>query len=56
MSAALDGPRIPASSGRAEALVVFLHGYGADGDDLIELGRQWRAPPARGRLRLAERA
>jgi phospholipase/carboxylesterase len=42
MSAALDGPRIPASSGRAEALVVFLHGYGADGADLIELGRQWR--------------
>jgi phospholipase/carboxylesterase len=23
--------------------VVFLHGYGADGGDLIELGRQWRA-------------
>jgi phospholipase/carboxylesterase len=22
---------------------VFLHGYGADGNDLIELGRQWRA-------------
>jgi phospholipase/carboxylesterase len=43
MSAALDGPRIPASSGRAKALVVFLHGYGADGNDLIELGRQWRA-------------
>ena len=42
MSAALDGPRIPASSGRTEALVVFLHGYGADGADLIELGRQWR--------------
>ena len=43
MSAALDGPRIPASGGRATALVVFLHGYGADGNDLIELGRQWRA-------------
>jgi phospholipase/carboxylesterase len=43
MSAALDGPRIPASGGRANALVVFLHGYGADGNDLIELGRQWRA-------------
>jgi phospholipase/carboxylesterase len=42
MSAVLDGPRIPAS-GRANALVVFLHGYGADGNDLIELGRQWRA-------------
>jgi len=44
MSAALDGPRIPvAAGGRTSALVVFLHGYGADGADLIELGRQWRA-------------
>jgi phospholipase/carboxylesterase len=42
MSAALDGPRLPASGGRATGLVVFLHGYGADGNDLIELGRQWR--------------
>jgi phospholipase/carboxylesterase len=24
-------------------LVVFLHGYGADGDDLIEIGRAWQA-------------
>ena len=39
MSAALDGPRLPASGGRANGLVVFLHGYGADGNDLIELGR-----------------
>ncbi len=43
MSVALDGPRIPPGSGRAKALVVFLHGYGADGNDLIEIGRQWRA-------------
>ena len=43
MNAALDGPRLPASAGRASGLVVFLHGYGADGNDLIELGRQWRA-------------
>ena len=42
MSAALDGPRIPAAAGRTSQLVVFLHGYGADGNDLIELGRQWR--------------
>ena len=53
MSAALDGPLIPAAAGRTSQLVVFLHGYGADGADLIELGRQWRALPARGRLRLA---
>src|SRR5271168_5281719 len=43
MTAALDGPRVPAAAGRAGQLVVFLHGYGADGNDLIELGRQWRA-------------
>src|SRR5271157_2599409 len=43
MSVALDGPRIPASGGRATALVVFLHGYGADGNDLIEIGYQWRS-------------
>jgi phospholipase/carboxylesterase len=43
MTAALDGPRIPAAAGRTRQLVVFLHGYGADGNDLIELGRQWRA-------------
>ena len=42
MSTALDGPRIPAAAGRTSQLVVFLHGYGADGNDLIELGRQWR--------------
>jgi phospholipase/carboxylesterase len=42
MSAALDGPRIPAAGGRTSQLVVFLHGYGADGKDLIDLGRQWR--------------
>ncbi len=39
----LDGPRImPASGGAAKHLVVFLHGYGADGNDLIALGQHWR--------------
>jgi len=42
MTTRLTGPRIEARSGRPRQLVVFLHGYGADGDDLIELGRQWR--------------
>lgn len=38
----LDGPRLPPRSGRpATALVVLLHGYGADGRDLIDLGRFW---------------
>lgn len=39
----IDGPRVAAQSGRARQLVVFLHGFGADGNDLIEIGRQWRA-------------
>jgi phospholipase/carboxylesterase len=38
----LDGPRLAPASGRAEQLIVFLHGYGADGNDLIGLGRQWQ--------------
>lgn len=38
----LDGPRLPPASGkRARQLVIFLHGYGADGNDLIPLGREW---------------
>lgn len=38
----LDGPRLaPAAGGAPRHLVVFLHGYGADGNDLIALGRQW---------------
>ncbi len=38
----LDGPRIaPLSGGPATSLVVFLHGYGADGNDLIDIGRMW---------------
>jgi len=37
----LDGPRIAARSGTTRQLVVFLHGYGANGDDLIEIGRLW---------------
>lgn len=36
----LDGPRLaPASGAPATSLVVFLHGYGADGNDLIDIGR-----------------
>lgn len=42
MAAELDGPRIEARGGNAKRLVVFLHGYGADGNDLIELGKVWQ--------------
>ena len=53
--AELDGPRIEPRSGKARQLVVFLHGYGADGNDLIEIGRAWpaccRTPPSCRRTR-----
>lgn len=40
----IDGPRLPpASGGPPKSLVVFIHGYGADGNDLIGLGREWAA-------------
>jgi phospholipase/carboxylesterase len=42
MAAKLDGPRLEPRSGPPRALVVFLHGYGADGNDLIHLGRAWQ--------------
>jgi phospholipase/carboxylesterase len=38
----LDGPRLAPRSGPARQLVVFLHGYGANGNDLIEIGRAWQ--------------
>jgi phospholipase/carboxylesterase len=42
MTADLDGPRLNPRSGSARQLVVFLHGYGADGNDLIDIGRAWQ--------------
>jgi phospholipase/carboxylesterase len=33
----LTGPERPAASGAADSLVILLHGYGADGGDLIGL-------------------
>ncbi len=59
MTTVIDGPRLEAASGKARKLVVLIHGYGADGNDLIELGAQWRnllpdaafvAPHAPGRI------
>jgi phospholipase/carboxylesterase len=38
----LEGPRVEPRSGKARQLVVFLHGYGADGNDLIDIGRAWQ--------------
>ncbi len=38
----LDGPRLrPQAGGAPDSLVVLLHGYGADGRDLIDLGNAW---------------
>jgi phospholipase/carboxylesterase len=39
----LTGPTVPAASGVARQLVVFVHGYGADGNDLISLAPHWQA-------------
>ncbi len=38
----LDGPRLKPRSGPAKQLIVLLHGYGSDGNDLIALGQQWQ--------------
>ena len=43
MAAELDGPRLrPRAGGPPRQLVIFLHGYGADGNDLIDIGRAWQ--------------
>jgi len=42
MAAELDGPRLEPRAGAARQLVVLLHGYGADGNDLIDIGRAWQ--------------
>ena len=42
MALDLDGPRLPPANGAPpRKLVIFLHGFGADGNDLIQIGRQW---------------
>jgi phospholipase/carboxylesterase len=38
----LDGPRLEPRTGVAKQLVIFLHGYGADGNYLIDIGRAWQ--------------
>lgn len=37
----LNGPMIPPKSGQVRQLVVLLHGYGSDGNDLIGLSQYW---------------
>lgn len=39
----IDGPTLPpASGGAARSLVILLHGYGSNGEDLIGLAPHWR--------------
>jgi phospholipase/carboxylesterase len=39
----IDGPRVaPAVGGAASSLVILLHGYGSNGEDLISLAPYWR--------------
>jgi phospholipase/carboxylesterase len=39
MTRKLNGMRQGATSGKATSMVIFLHGYGADGDDLMGLAK-----------------
>ena len=42
-NAKIDGPRLtPASGGEARSIVVLVHGYGSNGEDLIGLAPYWR--------------
>jgi phospholipase/carboxylesterase len=38
----LDGPRLLPKHGKPEQLVMLLHGFGADGNDLIGLAPEWQ--------------
>ena len=37
----LEGSHIAPRSGKAKQMVIFLHGYGANGDDLLNIGVEW---------------
>lgn len=39
--AVIDGPRLEPTAGKADALVVLLHGYGANGEDLYDIAESW---------------
>ncbi len=38
----LSGPVLAPKTGKAKKLMVLLHGYGSDGNDLIGLARYWQ--------------
>lgn len=37
----LDGHYLAPKSGKAKQMVIFLHGYGANGDDLLSIAEDW---------------
>ena len=42
MNATFSGPSFgPASGGNPDSIVVLIHGYGSDGEDLLSLGKSW---------------
>ncbi|MFY0636640.1 alpha/beta hydrolase [Maricaulis maris] len=42
MTRPIDGPRLaPRDGSKPKKLVIFLHGYGSNGQDLIGLGQHW---------------
>lgn len=42
MNATFSGPSFgPASGGKPDSIVVLIHGYGSDGEDLLSLGKSW---------------
>ena len=43
MTRVLDYGTVPALSGQADSMVIFLHGYGADGADLLGLAEPLKA-------------
>ena len=42
MNKILNGPVIKNQSEDFERIIVFLHGYGANGNDLISIGNAWQ--------------
>jgi phospholipase/carboxylesterase len=42
MNDTFSGPSFgPASGGKPDSIVVLIHGYGSDGEDLLSLGKSW---------------
>ena len=42
MNKVLNGPSINFDSGEFDKIIIFLHGYGANGNDLISIGNRWQ--------------